>query len=84
MSAWTDHLTALRLLNDASVVNANGLNGILSLSLNPSAATFEPIIGNQICNAANSGQADLVHPPGTEPMSAQQYEALLDLNYMAD
>ncbi len=39
---------------------------------------------DQTADTTNSVQADLGQLPMTGPMSAQQYEVLLDLNYVAD
>ncbi len=61
-----------------------GRNGTQNLSLNLSVPTFQLISGEQIGAAANPGQADLGRLPVTGPMSAQQYEVLLDPNYVAD
>ncbi len=84
LNTQTDYLTAHRLPNDAIGLNVNGLNGILGLSLNPSAPTFQPTVGDPLGDATNAGQAGFEHLPGPGPMSAQQYEALLDLNYVAN
>ncbi len=64
--------------NGAGVADVTGQSGIPGLSLNPSALTFQPVIGDPMDNAANSVQVDLGQPPVTGPMSAQQYKTLLD------
>ncbi len=80
----TDQSTARRLPTDATGQNANGPNGISESFLNPSAPTFQPIVGDLLGAAINAGQAVFEHPPEPGPMSAQQYEATLDPNYVAD
>ncbi len=60
------------------------MNGISKPLLNPSAPTFQPIVGGSLAAAANTGQAGFERPPEPGPMSVQQYEATLDLNYVAN
>ncbi len=52
--------------------------------LNPSAPTFQPTVRDSLGDAINAGQAGFECPPELGPMSAQEYEALLDPNYVAD
>ncbi len=84
LGAPTDQLTVRGLPTDATRQNMNGSNGILGLSLNPSAPTFQPTVREALGDAVNTGQAGSERPPGPGLMSAQQYEALLDPNYIAD
>ncbi len=79
-----DQLTGRMLLTDPSGQNVNGPNGVVGLFLNPSVTTFQPIFGDPLGVAANAGPASFECPPGSGPMSAQQYEVTLDLNYVAD
>ncbi len=83
-SAPTDHLTAHRLPNDATRQNVNGSNGIPGLLLNPSALRFQPTVEEPLGDTTNAGQAGFELPPEPGLMSAQQYEALLDPNYVAN
>ncbi len=72
------------LLTDQSGQNANGLSGAAGLCLDPSAAVFQPTFGNPPSSTTNTGPAGLQCPFGTGPMSMQQYEAMLDPNYVTD
>ncbi len=72
------------LPNGAGVANVTGQSRIPGLSLNPSTPTFQPVIGDAMGDAANSVQADFRRLPATGLMSVQQYEALLNLNYITD
>ncbi len=80
----TGHSTVRTLPNGAGVADVTRQSGIPGLSLNPSTLTFQLVIGDLTGNTANSVQVDLGQPPVTGPMSVQQYEVLLDPNYVAD
>ncbi len=45
---------------------------------------FQLTVGDSLGDAINAGQAGLECSPEPGLMSAQQYEALLDPNYVAD
>ncbi len=79
-----DQSTARMLPTDPSGQNVNGLNGMVGPFMNPSMPTFQPIFGDPSGIAINADQAGFQRLPGSGPMSAQQYEATLDLNYAAD
>ncbi len=79
-----DQLTACMLPTDPSEQEVNGLNGVAGLFLNPSSTTFQPVFGDPSDVTINSGWASVACPPGSGLMSAQQYEATLDLNYVAN
>ncbi len=72
------------LLTDPSGQSANGQNGAAGLLLNLAATTFQPVFMDLLGVAINSGQAGVACPPGSGPMSVQQYEVTLDPNYVAD
>ncbi len=84
MNDPADQSTACRFPTDFVPQNANGLNGTSGLLLNPSALTFQLIVRDSLGAAINAGQAGFEHPPQPGLMSVQKYEALLDLNYIAD
>ncbi len=79
-----DQSTACMLLTDPSGQNASGLNRTAERLLNPSANTFQPIVGDLSGVTANAGQAGFEHLSTSGPMSVQQYEATLDPNYVAN
>ncbi len=70
--------------NDASVINVNGSTGREDPSLNPSARIFQPAANGEIVDATHLHQTDLGRLPAMGPMSTQQYEVMLDANYVAD
>ncbi len=83
----SDHVnqsTVHMLPTDQSGQNANGLSGAAGLCLNPSPAIFQLTFWDLPNSAAMAGLAGLQCLLGSGPMSKQQYEAMLDPNYVAD
>ncbi len=76
--------TAHVLPTDPSGQNASGLNRTAERLLNPSMNTFQPIVGDTTGVTADAGQASFERLSASGPMSAQQYEATLDPNYIAN
>ncbi len=84
LSNHDNQSTAHMLPTDQSGQNVNGQKGVVGLFLDPSVAAFQPVFGDPLNVATNSGLESFQCLPGSGPMNVQQYEATLDPNYVAD
>ncbi len=61
-----------------------GQSGAAGPNLDPSIAAFQPIAGNVLTGAADTDLTGVSIQFGAGPMTTQEYETMLDPNYIAD
>ncbi len=83
-SGYANQLTAQVLPTDQNGQVVNGQSRVAGHILDPSMAIFQPTDRNLLGSIANTDPAGIQVLFGVRPMTTQEYEAMLDPNYVAD